>query len=289
MSQPWRRHDLILIEAGAWKRVLQNRPQLAALPHLAEWAGRGWPLIVRRRDVDDSPALVPAAISLPPASALPPLPVLRERVGVRVISNVQGLSYPERIRFGVSVTSYAPNHPHPCPLPEYRERGEARAATVVHPPACGKVRIALQVDPSDVLAKLPPQNLRAMCEQTPIPWRTTVAEVLKLARETGVEPCVFGGLLWQSLTGLPYLSANSDLDLYWPVTHSEQAAGIVRALSGLDENSPPRIDGEIILPDGGGVNWRELGNGGAEVIVKTMSCVRLCPIADAFGHKLVWN
>jgi len=287
MLRSWRRHDLILVDAGAWKRVLQNRPQLAALPYLAEWAERGWPLIVRRRDVDDSPALVPAAISLPPACALPPLPVFRERVGVRVISNVQGLSYPERIRFGVSVTSYAPNHPHPCPLPEYRERGESRAAMVVQPPACGKVRIALQVDPSDVLAELPPQNLRAICAQTPIPWRTTVAEVLKLATETGVEPFVFGGLLWQSLTGLPYLSANSDLDLCWPVTHSEQAARIVRGLCGLDENSPPRIDGEIILPDGGGVNWRELGNGGAEAIVKTMSGVRLCPIGAVLGSDAV--
>ena len=168
-------------------------------------------------------------------------------------------------------------------------RGGKRAATVVNPPACGKVRIALQVDPGDVLAKLPPQHLRAIRGQTPVPWSTTVAEVLKLAGEMGVEPCVFGGLLWQSLTGLPYLSANSDLDLYWPVNSSEQAVRIVRGLSRLDENSPPRIDGEIILPDGGGVNWRELGNGAAEAIVKTMSGVRLCPIGAIVGHKLAWK
>lgn len=221
MPQQWQRHELILVDAGAWKRILRNQPKLAALPYLAEWAERGWPLIIRRGDVNDTPAMVPAAISLPPA--------------------------------------------------------------------CGKLRIALQVDPGDVTEQLPPQNLRAVCEQSPISWRPTVAAVLQLATRTGVEPSVFGGLLWQSLTGLPYLSANSDLDLCWPVTHSRQAAGIVRGLSALDENSPPRIDGELILPDGGGVNWRELGNGAAEVIVKTMFCARLCPIADVFGNKLAWN
>ena len=39
-----------------------------------------------------------------------PLPVLRERAGVRVISSASDTGIP--------------NHPHPNPLPEYRERGQ---------------------------------------------------------------------------------------------------------------------------------------------------------------------
>jgi hypothetical protein len=39
-----------------------------------------------------------------------PLPVLRERARVRVISSTRGI--------------VIPNHPHPCPLPDYRERGK---------------------------------------------------------------------------------------------------------------------------------------------------------------------
>jgi hypothetical protein len=41
-------------------------------------------------------------------AAFLPLPVLRERVGVRVLSLL------------------LPKNPHPCPLPEYREREDAR-------------------------------------------------------------------------------------------------------------------------------------------------------------------
>ena len=43
------------------------------------------------------------------ANRFPPLPVLRERVGVRVFLPADG------------------EDPHPCPLPEYRERGWAEA------------------------------------------------------------------------------------------------------------------------------------------------------------------
>jgi len=46
------------------------------------------------------------------ANNLPPLPVLRERAGVRVISSTSDTGIP--------------NHPHPNPLPEYRERGRRR-------------------------------------------------------------------------------------------------------------------------------------------------------------------
>jgi hypothetical protein len=42
------------------------------------------------------------------ANNLPPLSVLRERVGVRVISSTSDMGIP--------------NHPQPNPLPEYRER-----------------------------------------------------------------------------------------------------------------------------------------------------------------------
>jgi tRNA modification GTPase len=47
-----------------------------------------------------------------------PLPVLRERAGVRVISNTHG--------------NGLPNHPHPNPLPGYRERGPEKQVVSAH-------------------------------------------------------------------------------------------------------------------------------------------------------------
>lgn len=53
----------------------------------------------------------------------------------------------------------------------------------------------------------------------------------------------------------------------------------------LLRDAPLRIDGEIIFPDGSGVNWRELWNahqaaGRATVLAKTMESVRLLDVAS---------
>src|SRR5439155_18467970 len=47
-------------------------------------------------------------------SLFSPLPVLRERVRVRVL-------------FRSRATQHSQKNPHPCPLPEYRERGQYRS------------------------------------------------------------------------------------------------------------------------------------------------------------------
>ena len=150
------------------------------------------------------------------------------------------------------------------------------------PPASGKRRVAVQLCPEDVRERLPPVTLRGVREETPLSWRGTVEALLELADETGVEPRVFGSLLWQRLTGLAYLSAGSDLDLLWPVADPETAARLVRGLAGIERNSPVRCDGEMLLPDGGGVQWREWQGSPTEVLVKTAAGVRLCATRDVF-------
>jgi phosphoribosyl-dephospho-CoA transferase len=121
------------------------------------------------------------------------------------------------------------------------------------PPVCGKLRIAAQVAAADVIKRLPPQTLRAVRGEVPLSWQLTVDAVLEVAEQIGVEPRVFGSLLWQGLTGLPYLSATSDLDLLWPVTNPECATRLVNQLAAIEENILIRLDGELILPAGGEV------------------------------------
>jgi phosphoribosyl-dephospho-CoA transferase len=52
---------------------------------------------------------------------------------------------------------------------------------------------------------------------------------------------------------------------------------LVERLLRLDAEGAVRLDGELVLPDGAGVNWRELAqrvaNPGHEVLVKTMEGV----------------
>jgi phosphoribosyl-dephospho-CoA transferase len=89
---------------------------------------------------------------------------------------------------------------------------------------------------------------------------------------------VFGGLLWQALTGLPYLSATSDLDLLWP---GPVGPAFLDGLADLAAQAPMRLDGEICLADGFAVNWRELqaAGPGDTVLAKGLERLELRPVS----------
>jgi len=110
--------------------------------------------------------------------------------------------------------------------------------------------------------------------------------LLDLGEAVETTPRVFGALLWQHTTGLPYLTARSDLDLLWSISDGRSAALLVERLLQLDASSPVRLDGELELADGAAVNWRELAqtaaNRTAEVLVKTMDGVEVRTTAELF-------
>ena len=67
---------------------------------------------------------------------------------------------------------------------------------------------------------------------------------------------VHGSHGWQRLTGLDHLRAGSDIDLCIHVAHADQADEVV-ALLQAHSHPQPRLDGELVFPDGGAVAWRE--------------------------------
>ena len=123
------------------------------------------------------------------------------------------------------------------------------------PPADGKRRIGLALA-AGALRPVPPPRLADAAPHAPEAWQPAIAALLALAEDRGVTPRPFGALLWQAVTGLPYLSATSDLDLLWPCPGGIPP-GLLAGLAGIDAAAPMRLDGEILLPDGGGVQWRE--------------------------------
>ncbi len=83
-------------------------------------------------------------------------------------------------------------------------------------------------------------------------WRSLVATLA--ANDCAVR--VYGGHGWQALTRLAYVHAASDLDLLLPVSSPAQADEVARTLSSAAWNGP-RLDGELLFPDGAAVAWRE--------------------------------
>lgn len=148
------------------------------------------------------------------------------------------------------------------------------------PPADGKRRIGLAL-PADALTPVPAPGLAAAAPHAPTPWRPTLDALLALAAKHTLAPRPFGALLWQAATGLTYLGATSDLDLLWPCPGPVPRT-LLTGLARIDATAPMRLDGEILLPDGGGVQWRELHEApkGGSVLVKFLDRVALRPAGE---------
>ena len=130
---------------------------------------------------------------------------------------------------------------------------------VPFPPDEGKLRIDLQVAHRAVRSRRPPLPLTHVASSAPVDWQTTLAELNRLGARHAVEPAPFGSLLWQHLTGQRYLSPTSDLDLLWSLCGDCEIGALLAGIAAIERVAPMRIDGEIILPDGGAVNWRREG------------------------------
>jgi phosphoribosyl-dephospho-CoA transferase len=150
------------------------------------------------------------------------------------------------------------------------------------PPRYGKQRLAFSFASSDDVVTLPPVPLREAARAAPLTWHPLIDSMLELGDASGIEPRVFGGLLWQHATALPYLSPQSDLDLLWSVSDERAATSLAAELLRLEQNGPVRLDGELTLPDGTAVNWRELSRGSSHLLVKTMDGVEIRARAELF-------
>ncbi|MBW7965072.1 malonate decarboxylase holo-[acyl-carrier-protein] synthase [Bradyrhizobium sp. BR 10261] len=132
------------------------------------------------------------------------------------------------------------------------------------PPSHGKRRIAVSLAAVDIVAAAPPPLLAEAAAAAPAAWRATIDRLVQLLPETRA----YGSLAWQHLTGLPYLSDSSDLDLLWPQPTARHAAHLLSGIAAIAKQAPMRLDGEITGPVGG-VQWRELtGTDEDEVLVK---------------------
>jgi phosphoribosyl-dephospho-CoA transferase len=154
------------------------------------------------------------------------------------------------------------------------------------PPCHGKGRLAFSFASGAGVAALPPVLLCDAAPTAPTAWQPVVAAVLDIGDTVKITPRVFGALLWEHATGLPYLTAKSDLDLLWSISDERTARSLVERLRWLDAESPVRLDGELELPDGAGVNWRELARNiqdqNDDVLVKTMDGVEVRTKAGLF-------
>ncbi len=143
------------------------------------------------------------------------------------------------------------------------------------PPSAGKKRLSFLADINHVTSVARPPALRQVRGSAPRNWWPTLDRLDGLALRHSVDVRVFGSLAWQSLTGLDYVTARSDLDVLFAFPRETDLDRLAADVAAIETDAPMRLDGELMRADGAAVNWREFHAGTDQLLVKTIGCVAL--------------
>lgn len=149
-----------------------------------------------------------------------------------------------------------------------QEPQEGVGLGVLLPLAAGKQRLALRLRAQAIVRILPPPRLLQALPAAPAAWQAPLASLEAQTRALGLQLHVYGSLAWQTLTGEPYVSPSSDVDLLCYLYKGAPWRALVRILLAWEGASGLRADGECVGRDGGAVAWRELAQDTRQVLVK---------------------
>lgn len=117
----------------------------------------------------------------------------------------------------------------------------------------------------------------------PAAMRGTALHLVQFAGDIGMPLRVFGSAFWEHTSGDAYLHDHSDLDLLAQPTTADDAKRWLDFLELAQSTSAVRIDGEIELPTGEAVAWRELAMAGEKILVKSDAGPSLRPRASVWS------
>lgn len=143
----------------------------------------------------------------------------------------------------------------------------------------GKRRIGVVMDAKAIACHARPLPLAAVLNQVPQDWRLGLATLEDACESQGIALGVYGSVAWQYVANDPdmiYVTASSDVDLAFRPTFWSQIKGLLEMLDAFERIFPtpslgPRLDGEIISPNGVAFAWRELATDGDTVLTKSAS------------------
>lgn len=161
--------------------------------------------------------------------------------------------------------------------------GDVVALGLPAPARLRRKRLAMQVMREEILYFDAFPRMAAIARQFDAGFAAAWASLARSLDGLGCAARVYGSRGWQALTGMPYVHETSDIDLVLPVGGVDAADEACALLHGFDA-STPRVDGEIVFPDGSAVAWREWqawrAGGTRELMVKRLRGVQLVDDVD---------
>ncbi len=141
----------------------------------------------------------------------------------------------------------------------------------------GRLRVGAFVKPEDVLLVTTPYQL--LSSSRPIPNRTASTRALAAASDQalslGLTLGVWGSAAQEIYTGLPYTHNDSDLDLLVAAAPPKVLSRFLEHIKKLETCFAFRIDVEVDLSSGFGINLKELFGQSLTVIGKGLNSVEL--------------
>ncbi len=145
------------------------------------------------------------------------------------------------------------------------------------------MRISFSVPMYAVVRIEEPLPLAEVASALPPTMRGTALGLLRFAGEAGMPLRVYGSVFWQHTSGDAYLHDHSDLDLLAQPATADDAKRWLDVLERAETTSAVRIDGEVELPTGEAVAWRELAMAGEKILVKSDAGPSLRPRASVWS------
>ena len=164
--------------------------------------------------------------------------------------------------------------------------GAALTLAVALPLAADRLRIGFAVDPRVVVRIAPPLTLAETIASAPADWRAPLTALHDRGMHIGTTFRVYGSLAWQAISGEACVRAGSDVDLLWTAASVDDVDRVLALLADWEAVGPLRADGELLLPDGDAIAWRELTRPTERVLVKHQDRVSLQP-SPAYWHARI--
>ena len=145
--------------------------------------------------------------------------------------------------------------------------------------------MGLALPPNPIKQRLAYSLPRALVREVSAPplWKDCSADLeqLQLAAETGgAELRTFGSHAWQHMTGLPYVTETSDIDLLLFLNCRQSWETISQGLEQVAALKEPGIDLEIVLSGDASFSWREFAGPSPRLLFKGNSRVWLGEKSD---------
>jgi phosphoribosyl-dephospho-CoA transferase len=149
-------------------------------------------------------------------------------------------------------------------------------------------RVAVRAPRAAILVHGAPPPLEDMLPYGPEAWQAPLGQVARALRQAGLTPRVYGSLVTQAFSGETCLRPDSDVDILIDCASRDAAMVALEILDRHGEGSP-RLDGELRMPHGWAVAWRELAQAlvvGGRVLAKSDSGLQLMSPEDFLGAPI---